>query len=168
MTTRVCFRSVRPYSETERLASLRLARREGYEGHAFRLHVASGQTSITDFGNCQIGLDDCRLWLANLGDGNPFAQRHHTQLRRRVRAVWSATTLQLKHLRHLRWQVSCATHVRRRRWCRCSRNECPRHRRQALRSACALQVHRRSTVVSMLWTSVRGIGANVRARRGLP
>ena len=63
---------------------------------------------------------------------NPFAQRHHFQLRRRARAVRSASTLQLKHLRHLRWQVSCAPRVRRRRWCRCSGNECPRHQRQSL------------------------------------
>jgi len=53
----------------------------------------------------------------------------------RVQAVRSAVTLQLQHLRHLRWQVACATRVRRR------------------------------PMASVLWTNVRGTDAKPCAAR---
>src|SRR2546421_799261 len=59
----------------------------------------------------------------------------------RVRAVRSAVTLQLQHLRHLRWQVSCATRVRRR--------PIVSVRSGALRIA--------GLLVSMRWAITRGI-----------
>jgi len=51
----------------------------------------------------------CRSWRRQ-----PFRTTPPYSAEGRVRAARSAVTLQLQHLRHLRWQMACATRVRRR------------------------------------------------------
>src|SRR5436309_5819142 len=73
-----------------------------------------------------------------------MATLSHNATMRSVRRVWavrSAVILQLQHLRYLRWQVACATRVRRRPMA----SVLWTHVRGTDAKPCAARVHRRST-----------------------
>ena len=117
------------------LTSCELGRREGYEGHAFRLHCAGWQCIHYRFRQLPNRVGGLPIMGCRPRRWQPFRTTPPYSAEGRVQAVRSAVTLQLQHLRHLRWQVACATRVRRR------------------------------PMASVLWTNVRGTDAKPCAAR---
>src|SRR5437763_10991230 len=111
------------------LTSCELGRREGYEGHTFRLYCAGWQCIHYRFRQLPNRVGGLPIMGCRPRRWQPFRTTPPYSAEGRVQAVRSAVTLQLQHLRHLRWQVACATRVRRR------------------------------PIASVLWTNVRGTDA---------